>query len=75
MTQATFEVFDWIDRGITPLQQLYEERLQLLEVADRAGFFASHLAEHHEKETMSPKWSYFKHFHDPHAVSWRAWPS
>jgi hypothetical protein len=47
MTQATFGVFDWIDRGTIPLQQLYEERLQLLEVADRAGFFAYHLAEHH----------------------------
>jgi alkanesulfonate monooxygenase SsuD/methylene tetrahydromethanopterin reductase-like flavin-dependent oxidoreductase (luciferase family) len=47
MTQATFGVFDWIDRGNTPLQQLYEERLQLLEVADSAGFFAYHLAEHH----------------------------
>src|SRR5262245_33637539 len=47
MPQATFGVFDWIDRGNTPLQQLYEERLQLLEVADSAGFFAYHLAEHH----------------------------
>src|SRR5687768_8544089 len=47
MTQAAFGVFDWIDRGNTPLKQLYEERLQLLEVADRAGFFAYHLAEHH----------------------------
>ena len=40
MAQATFGVFDWIDRGNTSLQQLYEERLQLLEVADSAGFFA-----------------------------------
>ncbi len=47
MTQATFGLFDWIDRGNTPLQQLYEERLQLLEAADAAGFFAYHLAEHH----------------------------
>jgi alkanesulfonate monooxygenase SsuD/methylene tetrahydromethanopterin reductase-like flavin-dependent oxidoreductase (luciferase family) len=47
MAQVTFGLFDWIDRGTTPLQQLYEERLQLLEVADTAGFFCYHLAEHH----------------------------
>lgn len=47
MAQVTFGLFDWIDRGKTPLHQLYEERLQLLEVADAAGFFAYHLAEHH----------------------------
>jgi alkanesulfonate monooxygenase SsuD/methylene tetrahydromethanopterin reductase-like flavin-dependent oxidoreductase (luciferase family) len=47
MTQVAFGLFDWIDRGTAPLQQLYEERLQLLEVADAAGFFCYHLAEHH----------------------------
>jgi alkanesulfonate monooxygenase SsuD/methylene tetrahydromethanopterin reductase-like flavin-dependent oxidoreductase (luciferase family) len=47
MTEVTFGVFDWIDRATEPLHQLYEERLQLLEVADRAGFFCYHLAEHH----------------------------
>src|SRR5215475_10802355 len=47
MAQVTFGVFDWIDRGKAPLRQLYEERLQLLEVADAAGFFCYHLAEHH----------------------------
>src|SRR5215510_3832085 len=47
MAQVTFGVFDWIDRANTPLQQLYEERLQLLEAADAAGFFCYHLAEHH----------------------------
>ena len=29
------------------MHQLYEERLQLLEAADTAGFFCYHLAEHH----------------------------
>ena len=48
MAQVTFGLFDWIDRGKTPLYQLYEERLQLLEVADAAGFFGYHLAEHHD---------------------------
>jgi alkanesulfonate monooxygenase SsuD/methylene tetrahydromethanopterin reductase-like flavin-dependent oxidoreductase (luciferase family) len=47
MTQLDFGVFDWIDRGNAPLHQLYEERLRLLEAADRAGFFCYHLAEHH----------------------------
>jgi alkanesulfonate monooxygenase SsuD/methylene tetrahydromethanopterin reductase-like flavin-dependent oxidoreductase (luciferase family) len=47
MTQPEFGVFDWIDRGNTPLHQLYEERLRLLEAAEEAGFFCYHLAEHH----------------------------
>ena len=47
MDQVAFGLFDWIDRGEAPLHQLYEERLQLLEVADAAGFFCYHLAEHH----------------------------
>jgi alkanesulfonate monooxygenase SsuD/methylene tetrahydromethanopterin reductase-like flavin-dependent oxidoreductase (luciferase family) len=47
MTQVAFGLFDWIDRGETPMHQLYQERLQLLETADRAGFFCYHLAEHH----------------------------
>src|ERR1044071_8995154 len=48
MAQVTFGLFDWIDRGKAPLYQLYEERLQLLEAADAAGFFGYHLAEHHD---------------------------
>jgi alkanesulfonate monooxygenase SsuD/methylene tetrahydromethanopterin reductase-like flavin-dependent oxidoreductase (luciferase family) len=47
MTEVAFGVFDWIDRASEPLHQLYEERLQLLEMADNAGFFCYHLAEHH----------------------------
>src|SRR5215469_15626261 len=47
MTDVAFGVFDWIDRAAEPLRQLYEERLQLLELADSAGFFCYHLAEHH----------------------------
>lgn len=45
---VAFGVFDWIDRrAATPLHQLYEERLRLVEAADAAGFFCYHLAEHH----------------------------
>ncbi|HEY7365789.1 MAG TPA: LLM class flavin-dependent oxidoreductase [Methylomirabilota bacterium] len=47
MTQVAFGLFDWIDRSTTPLHQLYEERLRLLEMADTAGFYCYHLAEHH----------------------------
>ena len=47
MTQAAFGLFDWIDRGTPSLQQLYQDRLQLIEAADAAGFFCYHLAEHH----------------------------
>ena len=47
MPQLEFGLFDWIDRGAAPLHELYEERLRLLEIADRAGFFCYHLAEHH----------------------------
>ncbi|MBT6277717.1 MAG: LLM class flavin-dependent oxidoreductase, partial [Chromatiales bacterium] len=36
-----------MERRNAPLSQLYEERLQLLEVADRAGFWGYHKAEHH----------------------------
>ena len=55
MAQVTFGLFDWIDRGKAPLYQLYEERLQLLEAADAAGFFGYHLAEHHASPlSMAP---------------------
>src|SRR6202171_1977860 len=47
MSEVSFGVFDWIDRGTQPLSQLYEDRLQLLAAADEAGFFCYRLAEHH----------------------------
>ena len=47
MTQVAFGISDWIDRSTAPLHQLYKDRLQLLELADAAGFFCYHLAEHH----------------------------
>lgn len=40
-------IFDHLDRRRAPLQQIYEERLQLLEAADAAGIDGYHLAEHH----------------------------
>jgi alkanesulfonate monooxygenase SsuD/methylene tetrahydromethanopterin reductase-like flavin-dependent oxidoreductase (luciferase family) len=42
-----FGIFDHIDDAGVPLAQLYEERLRLAELYDRAGFYAYHCAEHH----------------------------
>ena len=47
MANIAFGMFDWIDQGGGSIQKLYAERLALAEAADRAGFFAYHLAEHH----------------------------
>jgi alkanesulfonate monooxygenase SsuD/methylene tetrahydromethanopterin reductase-like flavin-dependent oxidoreductase (luciferase family) len=48
MAPVSFGIFDHLDRREAPLSQIYEERLQLLEVADAAGFYSYHLAEHHQ---------------------------
>src|ERR1700733_6036619 len=48
MAQVEFGLFDWIDRGDGPVNELFNERLQLLEAADAAGFWCYHLAEHHQ---------------------------
>jgi alkanesulfonate monooxygenase SsuD/methylene tetrahydromethanopterin reductase-like flavin-dependent oxidoreductase (luciferase family) len=42
-----FSLFDWLDESGRGYAQTYDERLQLLEFADEAGFYAYHLAEHH----------------------------
>src|SRR5215472_14192467 len=47
MTDLKFGVFDHLDRGHRSIAQLYEERLQIIEHLERAGFHAYHLAEHH----------------------------
>ena len=44
---VAFGIFDHLERREVPLDQLFEERLQLLELADRAGIFCYHVAEHH----------------------------
>jgi alkanesulfonate monooxygenase SsuD/methylene tetrahydromethanopterin reductase-like flavin-dependent oxidoreductase (luciferase family) len=46
-TPLPFGIFDWIDRNHADLGDTYEQRLQMLEAADRAGFYCYHLAEHH----------------------------
>lgn len=42
-----FGIFDHMEPRRSSLGQLYRERLELLEQADRAGFFCYHKAEHH----------------------------
>lgn len=48
MADRIFGIFDHLERRDEPLSDTYEGRLQLLETADRAGFYAYHLAEHHQ---------------------------
>jgi alkanesulfonate monooxygenase SsuD/methylene tetrahydromethanopterin reductase-like flavin-dependent oxidoreductase (luciferase family) len=47
MMEIKFGIFDHLERREVPLEQLYEERLRLLEAADAAGIYCYHLAEHH----------------------------
>jgi alkanesulfonate monooxygenase SsuD/methylene tetrahydromethanopterin reductase-like flavin-dependent oxidoreductase (luciferase family) len=43
-----FGIWDWLDHNKrVDVADLYEQRLQMLEYADRAGFYGYHLAEHH----------------------------
>jgi len=42
-----FGIFDHVDQSGAPLADLYENRLRLAEVYDRAGFYCYHIAEHH----------------------------
>src|ERR1041385_5885087 len=45
-----FGMFDWLDESGRGQGETYEERLRMLELADRRGFYAYHLAEHHQTE-------------------------
>jgi alkanesulfonate monooxygenase SsuD/methylene tetrahydromethanopterin reductase-like flavin-dependent oxidoreductase (luciferase family) len=46
-----FGLFDWLDESGRGQGETYEERLRMLELADRfAGFHSYHLAEHHATE-------------------------
>ena len=48
MAKPTFGIFDHIeDIPGTPTQQLFRDRLELIRLADEAGFESFHLAEHH----------------------------
>lgn len=55
-----FGIFDHLDRNDRPLTQFYEERLRLIELYDRMGFYGYHLAEHHSTPLgMAPSPSVF----------------
>src|ERR1700693_776159 len=55
-----FGVFDHLDRYDVPLHDYYEARLKLIELYETAGFYASHLAEHHPTPLgMAPSPSVF----------------
>jgi alkanesulfonate monooxygenase SsuD/methylene tetrahydromethanopterin reductase-like flavin-dependent oxidoreductase (luciferase family) len=45
-----FGLFDWLDESGRGQGETYEERLRMLELADRVGYYAYHLAEHHATE-------------------------
>jgi alkanesulfonate monooxygenase SsuD/methylene tetrahydromethanopterin reductase-like flavin-dependent oxidoreductase (luciferase family) len=60
MSDLKFGVFDHLDRGRRSIAQLYDERLQIVEQYERAGFYAYHLAEHHSTPLgMAPSPSLF----------------
>ena len=60
MEDLKFGVFDHLDRGGRTISDLYEQRLQIVEQYDRAGFHAYHLAEHHSTPLgMAPSPSLF----------------
>ncbi|HLH22969.1 MAG TPA: LLM class flavin-dependent oxidoreductase [Chloroflexota bacterium] len=43
-----FGIWDWLDHNRrVDLADLYEQRLRMVEYADRVGFYGYHLAEHH----------------------------
>ena len=55
-----FGIFDHLDRNELPMAQYYEERLKLVELYDRTGFHAYHVAEHHSTPLgMAPSPSVF----------------
>lgn len=59
-TKIDFGLFDWIDSAPGTVGELYESRLKLIELADQAGFYGYHLAEHHGTHLgMAPSPSLF----------------
>jgi alkanesulfonate monooxygenase SsuD/methylene tetrahydromethanopterin reductase-like flavin-dependent oxidoreductase (luciferase family) len=55
-----FGIFDHLDRGDKSIAELYEQRLRIIELYDRSGFHAYHLAEHHSTPLgMAPSPSVF----------------
>jgi alkanesulfonate monooxygenase SsuD/methylene tetrahydromethanopterin reductase-like flavin-dependent oxidoreductase (luciferase family) len=60
MHDVSFGIFDHLDKQARPLGDTYADRLELLSVADSAGFYSYHLAEHHATPLcMAPSPSVF----------------
>ena len=45
-SQLEFGIFDWIEWSDRPAGEIFEHKLAIAEAADRAGFYAWHIAEH-----------------------------
>ena len=45
-SQLEFGIFDWIEWSDRPAGEIFEHKLSVAEAADRAGFYAWHVAEH-----------------------------
>ncbi|HWQ00507.1 MAG TPA: LLM class flavin-dependent oxidoreductase, partial [Gaiellaceae bacterium] len=58
---TTFGIFDHIeDIPGTPTHRLFQDRLELIKLAEAAGFASFHLAEHHGSELcMAPNQELF----------------
>src|SRR5579872_5751247 len=55
-----FGIFDHMDRGRSDIGRQFDERLRLIELYEKAGFHAYHLAEHHATPLgMAPSPSVF----------------
>jgi len=46
-TTIPFSIFDWLDESGRDPSETYEDRLKMAELADKAGYYCYHLAEHH----------------------------
>lgn len=42
-----FSIFDWLDESGRDASETYEDRLKMVELADKTGYYCYHLAEHH----------------------------
>jgi alkanesulfonate monooxygenase SsuD/methylene tetrahydromethanopterin reductase-like flavin-dependent oxidoreductase (luciferase family) len=45
-SRLEFGIFDWIEWSERPAGEIFEHKLKIAEAADRAGFYAWHVAEH-----------------------------
>jgi len=46
MSKLEVGIFDWVEESVRPASEVYEHKLELATMADRAGFHGYYLAEH-----------------------------